>query len=39
MITAVAKQKPNKREKEKVRDKFDTKNHSLERTRENIYSW
>lgn len=26
MITAVTKQKPNKREKEKVRDKFNTRN-------------
>lgn len=26
MITAVAKQKPNKREEEKVRDKLDTRN-------------
>lgn len=33
MITAVAKQNPNKREEEKVRDKLDARNYSLERSK------
>lgn len=38
MITAVAKQKPNKGEQEKVRDKLHAENYSLERAKENIYA-
>lgn len=39
MITAVAKQKPNKREQEKVRDKCDIRIYMLEKEKNNIYSW
>lgn len=33
MITAVAKQNPRKEEEEKVRDKLDTRNYSLKRSK------